>query len=1199
MRIKRVLLGCLVFSLSVFVVMRLLAAEHRGVVTSGGHPIPGATVTAIQGEKKLITTTDEKGEYSFPSLGEGVWTLEVELFGFKPARREVDASAAAAPLQWELKMLSDAEMLAELERRAENKKAMAAADGQPAATGPAKPEASPQRPGGAGRGPSPSAGRPASEAAAPAVASSKPARGGQAATQAQAGRGARRSLEQQGPDFTAVGINQSADASLFAQEGVISADQTAELATSAASSYLVQGSMSSALGIPGQNDWGMFGRGMPGGPEMMGMAGRGMAGFPGFGNPDEGAPGIGAGAPVGAGGAPVGPAGGAARGGPGEMGPGRGGPMMGGGRGGFGAPGAGPGRGGPGRGQPPAWMGRAGALAFGNNRRNPRMMYNGNLNINEANSLLNAQSYSLSGQKIPKPYSNTTTVNASFGGPFKIPKLLSGNNGQFMLNVGVTRSRVGQQGTLTTMPSLLERAGDFSQSVSSGGQAALIYDPASGTPFPGNVIPASRIDTVASELLKFYPLPNLPGKVRNFQLPTTRYNNSQNFNFRINQTLNSRNRLAGGLAYSGGNNHEPNIFGFTDTGASRGINANLSYSYNFGSRRILSVNYNFSRNRNQLTPFFAFRDNVAERLGIQGVSTEPINWGPPTLNFSNFAGLSDGSASLNRNQTSAAGGNLIWVYKSHNLSFGANYRRQQFNRYSDPNGRGTFTFTGYATSLLVNGAAQPGTGFDLADFLLGKPGTATVRYGASSLYFRGYLIDFFAQDDWRINSQLSLVYGVRWDYQSPVRELYDRIVNLDVDPLFTAIARVLPGQTGPLSGRLYGAGLVNGDPNNISPRLGVAWRPSAKRSTVLRAGYGIYFNTSVYSNVAGQMAQQPPLATVWNLNLQQSPLLSIADAFTNPANLKTNTLTTNTFAINPEYRIGCVQQWNFAIQQNLPLSLQATLSYQGSKGTQLNRLFQPWVTPPGAPAAPYPTGYVYQSYGGNSIYHGAVVQLMRRFRGGLSAGASYVFSKSIDDGGAGGGSGQAQDWLNFKAERGLSSFDQRHNLNINFSYSTGQGRIGGGLLTGWRAHLFNDWTIMSQIQLASTTPMTVTVAGNQLSRGAVSQTLRADATGIPLHPAPAGLLFNPAAFAVPAAGRWGNAGRNTVEGPMLFSLNAAAGRVFRLGERRALEIQMRANNALNTVVVNRWNTQINTNTFGLPTGVAPMRSVTSSLRFRF
>jgi hypothetical protein len=287
-----------------------------------------------------------------------------------------------------------------------------------------------------------------------------------------------------------------------------------------------------------------------------------------------------------------------------------------------------------------------------------------------------------------------------------------------------------------------------------------------------------------------------------------------------------------------------------------------------------------------------------------------------------------------------------------------------------------------------------------------------------------------------------------------------------------------------------------------------------------------------------------------------------------------------------------------AIQQNLPYSFQTRIAYQGAKGTHLDRQFQPWVTPPNAPQAPYPTGYVYETYGGNSIYHAGAIQLMRRFRGGLSASAGYVFSKSIDSGGAGGAI-QVQDWLNFRAERALSSFDQRHSVNVNFSYSTGQGRRGGGLVTGWKGHLLQDWSVMSQIQVRSSNPMTATLGGNQVSAGSVSQTLRADATGLALTPAPGGQLFNPAAFAVPAAGAWGNAGRNTIPGPMLVSLNASAGRVFRLGERRSLELQLRANNALNTVVISRWNTQLNTNTFGQPTGVSAMRSVTSSIRFRF
>jgi hypothetical protein len=987
----------------------------------------------------------------------------------------------------------------------------------------------------------------------------------------------------------------------------------AELAPSASQSYVVQGSMSSAMGFAPQNDFGGFGgRGGMGGPDMMGAGMGGLGGMGGSGTDDSagtgGASGMGAGggqtAGMGAGGGRGGAGGGAGGGGRGG-----GAPMAGGGRGGAGGGpgggrggaggGPGAGRGGAGgRGGAPQWMGRGNALAFGNNRTNPRMMYTGNLNITEANSLLDAQSFSLSGQNIAKPYSNNTSINASIGGPLKIPKLLSGTKGQFTLNVGVGRNRNGQQGTLTTMPTDLERIGDFSQSVSSSGKAVIVYDPTTGLPLVGNRIDPSRINPIAAALLAYYPRPNLPGLTRNFQLPTTRYNSTNSISTRLNQTLNATNRVSGGFSYSGNNSTSPNIFGFTDTGTGRGMSANASYSHNFTSRRILTLNYTFSRNRSLTSPFFANIENVAANLGIQGVSTDPLNWGPPNLNFTNYAGLSDSAASLTRSQTSAVGGTLLWVYKTHNLSGGADFRRQQNNRYSDSNGRGTFAFNGYATSSIVNGSAVAGTGFDLADFLLGTPDTATVRYGNPSLYFRGSLFDVYVQDDWRLKSGLSLNLGLRWDYQTPVQELYNRMVNLDIAPGFKAVAAVQPGQIGPLTGNLQPAALVNPDRNNISPRFGIAWRPSAKKSTVVRAGWGLYYNTSVYSGVASQMSQQPPLATVWNLNIQNSPLLALADAFTNPANTRVNSLTANTFAIDPNYKIGFVQQWNLSIQQNLPYSFQTTVGYQGTKGSNLNREFQPWVTPPGAAQAPYPSGYIYETYGGSSIFHAASIQLLRRFRGGLSASGSYTFSKSIDDGGAG-GSAVAQDWQNFRAERALSSFDQRHNLSINFSYSTGQGRRGAGLMTGWKGQLVKDWTIMSTIQVRSSSPMTATVGGNQVSAGSVSQTVRADATGIPLQPGPAGLLFDPAAFAVPAAGTWGNAGRDTIPGPLVVSLNASAGRVFRLGERRSMDLQLRSTNALNTVVINRWNTQLNNNTFGQPTGVSAMRSVTASLRFRF
>jgi hypothetical protein len=1170
----------------------LFASQQQGVVKSGPLPVPGATVTAIQGDKRVVTTTDDNGAYSFPDLSDGVWTIQVEMLGFESGKREIGVALGSSNTQqWDLRFLSEPEIAASL--------APMPAPAASAAGAPVPPAVS------AAGAPVPAA--PASPnvpaAANPQTASRGPEQSSRNQAGSQGGRGGRNQQGANGQTFQQVGVNQSADTSLFNQEGVITDQMNAELSPSANQAFVVQGSMSSAMGLAGQDDWGAFGgRGMMGGPEMMGMGGFGTGGEPGMG----GMGGMGADGQNAAGDQNAGMgAGGGGRGGPGGpmAGGGRGGAMMGGGRGmmGGGRGGAmmGGGRGGPGgRGGGPAWMGRGGALAFGNNRRNPRMRYNGNLNITEGNSILNAQNYSLSGQNIPKPYSNNTNINASFGGPLKIPKLLSGNHGQFTINVGIGRNRLGDQGTLMTMPSTLERSGDFSQSVASTGKPVIIYDPTTGAPFPGNKIDPTRVNPIAAALLNYYPRPNLPGQTRNFQLPTTSYRNTNSINARVNQTLTTKNRVSGGIGYSGNNSAGPNIFGFTDTGSGRGMNANISYSHNFSSRLISTVTYTFSRNRNLQSPFFAYKSNVAAALGIQGVSTDPLNWGPPNLSFTNFAGLSDGTASLRRTQTSAVTGMLLWVHKTHNLSFGGGYRRQQDNRDSDPNGRGAFAFNGYATSLISNGVAVPGTGFDLADYLLGTPDTATVRYGNPSLYFRGSVYNLYAQDDWRVNSRLSLNFGLRWEYQTPVTELYNRLVNLQIAPNFTAITPIQPGQINALTGNPAPAALMNSDPNNFSPRLGITWRPSAKKSTVIRSGYGVYYNSSIYSNVASQMSQQPPLATVYNLNIQNSPLLSMGDAFTNPANVRTNTLTTNTFAVDPNYKVGYVQQWNFSIQQNLPYSFQTTLSYLGSKGTNLARQFQPWVTPPNAPKAAYPSGYIYETYGGTSIYNAGSIQVMRRFRGGLSANGSYTFSKSIDSSGAS-GAVLAQNWLNLLAERAVSNFDRRNAVNINFSYSTGQGRRGAGLVSGWKGHLVKDWTILSGITVQNSLPMTATVGGNQVSRGSVSQTLRADATGIPLFPAPAGDLFNPAAFAVPAAGTWGNAGRNTIPGPMIVSLNASAGRVLRLGERRSLDLQLRATNALNTVVITRWNTQLNSNTFGQPTGVSGMRTVTTSLRFRF
>ncbi|MGD0497361.1 MAG: carboxypeptidase regulatory-like domain-containing protein [Bryobacteraceae bacterium] len=1194
----------------------LFASPQKGVVQSGSLPVPGATVTATQGDKKFETTTDDNGNYSFPDLADGVWTIRVDMLGFGSETRDIGVAPDAPSPDWDLKLLSATELATAMAAKPAPVPAVVPAVpatqtasntpvapvAQPAQNAPVASPATQQATSNASGGAT--ANQPAATpgGGAPSQASSQGGRGQAAGRGAQnSGRGGRNAQRTAQGGFQEVGVNQSADASTFAQEGAISSEQTAELQQSADQSFLVQGSMSSAMGLPSQGDFGGFGGrgGGFGGPAMAGMGGdNGGAGGIGGGLPlggdtgnvagDPGAAALGGGR-GGAGGPGGGGRGGIAgggRGGGGGFGGGRGG---GGGLGGPGGPGGPGGRGGRG-----GYPSMANAMAFGNNRRNQRMMYTGNMNITERNSLLNAQTYSLSGNAIPKPYTNNTTVNSTFGGPLKIPKLLSGQRGQFNLSLGVTRGRQGQTGQLTEMPTLLERSGDFSQSFSAVGKSVTIFDPQNaGAPFPNNTIDPTRISPIAQGLMQYFPKPNLPGSansLNNYQLPYTNLNDANTVSARLNQTLNAKNRISGGFSYQGTDLTTPNSYGFidphnhqliTDTTAGRGMSGNASYAHNFTSRIIGTLTYNFSRQRSQALPYFeTLGQNVGASLGIQGLSSDPINWGPPSISFSGtgFAGFSDAPASLTRNQTSAGTASLMWVYKTHNLSFGTDLRRLQYNRYTNSNGRGAFTFDGLDTSQIVNGSPVAGTGFNWADFLLAAPYSASIRYSANpALYFRGWTSDAYFQDDWRVHPRLSLTYGLRWDYQTPVSEIHNQLVNMAFPPAFTSYSLVQASASNPT--------LVNPDKNNISPRLGVAWRPSAKGSMVIRAGFGMYYNTSIYSQLAMSQAQQPPLATAYNLYLSDG-LLAMATAFSSSTIARTTNTLANTWAIDPTYRIGYAEQWQFAVQQNLPYSFQATLTYMGTAGRDLDRRMTPWVVPPGAPPVLYPTGYTYETYGGNSMYNAGSAQLTRRFRGGLSATAVYTFQKGIQD------ASTAQNWLDYRADR--YTFTSPQSLNINFGYGTGQGRMGGGLISGWKGVLIKDWNFVSTIAVRSGSYLTATVGGNQATKGGSN---RADATGLPVVSGTG--LFNTAAFALPAAGMWGDAGRSVIPGPLGLTLGASANRTFRLGERERITFTLQAQNALNTVVVTGWYTTLNTSTYGQPSNVSAMRSVTTGLRFNF
>jgi hypothetical protein len=456
--------------------------------------------------------------------------------------------------------------------------------------------------------------------------------------------------------------------------------------------------------------------------------------------------------------------------------------------------------------------------------------------------------------------------------------------------------------------------------------------------------------------------------------------------------------------------------------------------------------------------------------------------------------------------------------------------------------------------------------------------------------------------------------GIRWDYSQPFTELQNRLVNLAIAPGFASAVPVcstseLPstatGSCDSASSLGLPSSLLRPDKRGAAPRFGFAYRPWVKHSTVIRGGYGIYWNTSFYQSIANQMAQQYPLSNSFTISNTTTNPYTIQNILVNGSKVEAATgEISNTFAVDPGFKNGYSQNWQLVIQQNLTNTLVFTTTYAGTKGTDLPQEFIPNTYPSGYVGAPtgLPTGFKYETTGGNSSYEAGTWQIQRRMHNGLAANVVYSYSKLMDDGMLGGrgqgGSVLAQNWLDLKAERALSPSNQTNKLNASMQFSSGQGLHAAALLRGWKATAFKDWTIAPTLSLASGTPETPVLTSTTKGTG-ITGTQRPEVIG-PLYPGTNGYPFNLNALSsnIPA-GQWGDAGRDIVTGPTVFGFNASASRTIRVGERKNLDIRFDAVNILNHVTYTGYNMTFGTTQFGLPTGVSAMRSFNMTARFHF
>ncbi len=830
------------------------------------------------------------------------------------------------------------------------------------------------------------------------------------------------------------------------------------------------------------------------------------------------------------------------------------------------------------------------------------------------NSAFDAKPYSITGNQVPKPSHYDERFGGNLGGPLKIPHIYNGSDRTYFFINYQHEIQSSALDTYSTVPTAAERSGDFC------GLGVTLYNPFSNFTGPrsplGNGCQVPTINTAAAGLLAFYPMPNLPGMVQNYLLQTTVPINNDILNLHVLHTLNSKFSLNG--AYNL-NSQRRNTFGnflsTAGTSSTLSQSVTLGLSHNWSAHLVESTQLNWSRSRVQILSDNSFKNNIAGDLGITGVSSDPLTFGIPAINFSSISDLNDPLPSLVRNQTLRLGDSLKWVRGKHTMTFGGEVRRIELNSESNPQPRGLFNFTGVLTSQLTSTGQPVPAGpqaepfYELADFLLGLPYSTTVQFGPN-IYLRSWDFISYTQDDWRVNKHLTILFGVRYEAVTPPVDKYNRIANLDLNSTATQVDVVTPRAVGTFNGA-YPRALVHGDYGNWAPRIGFAWVPQIiKPKTVVRGGFSIFYNEAIYNTLAQQYLEyEPPFATAENLITSAAQVLTLENGFPSTSTIA------NKGGVNPFYKDGYAQPWTLGTETSFTQNWILDLTYTGTKGTNLDLLRAPNRAPLGTSPLntqsslqiPNANSFYYDQSGANSIYNALQVRLVHRFTRGISFQAFYTFAKSLDNASTIGGSTPivVQQDGDYAAERGLSSFDVRHQVRLFSVYELPFGEHHRYGNHGWAEHVLGNWRLQNIMTWQTGTPVTAYLGGTASDNGTgASFSLRADQIGDPNVAICGGLpldFFNAAAFSTPPATQYGNEHRGAIEGPCKFNWNASLAKSFRYGpqERHHLDVRWEIQNLSNTPSFSGPSALLGSSSFGRVTGAGSMRTMDVMIRYNF
>jgi Carboxypeptidase regulatory-like domain len=807
-----------------------------------------------------------------------------------------------------------------------------------------------------------------------------------------------------------------------------------------------------------------------------------------------------------------------------------------------------------------------------------------------------SQSYNAIGNvSLTPPRLNRNQFGANIGGPVYIPKLYRGKDKTFFFfNWEKGYAAQGSTPSYVIVPPTAVRTGDFSQVTNARTGAPIpIKDPFSGSPFPGNIVPASRLSFQSLTFLQYVAQPNTQNGALNYlSAPFSAVSTQNNYTTRIDHNISSHDLLSGTYLYN--NTYEAGVpYWGHDERNNFGTTQNVSGSEIHTFKPTLINEFRAGWHTFYESEIFGTTNDpnydVVGKMQLPLVSRLPEEYGPPTISISG----PDGAFSVynlqrqigprvRSNSIYQGIDTLSWQVGKQFIRMGTEVDKRfvTFGQARAP--RGSFTFDGTYT------------GSALADFMLGYIKSDNVNPTHTNTDLSDFTIAFFINDDIKLTPRLTVNVGLRWDYFAPYVQSDNRFVDIFQNGF--QLAGVQTVATSP-----YRRGLIQPNSKDFGPRFGFAYRPRLFGEGVIRGGYGIYYTPEI-SNAIFAMAEgaQATAGATITGNLTGQPNIFFNDPFA-----LASTANTLPFAVSNDQNMkdSYIQQWNVTLQHKLPASIVIDVAYVGTKGTRLIVTYPDLNMPlvlvdprtPGLPSlnARRPNQQFLRAVTGdksvgNSIYHALQVKGERRLASGLTFLTSYTWSKSIsgpsDIGGQVGGGfyiGTPQNPYYAQGDRSVSGFDLTQRFvatvlyDIPFFHNT-HGFV-KALADGWQV------STIATAQSGFPTPVSSnldTTGTGITSRPNILPGMKGD---LPSDKRSYQQWFNTAAFTQATYGSFGTSPRtDAFRLPGLVNFDFSATKAFRFKETRNFQFRAEMFNLFNhynpdpqTV-----DTNINSATFG-------------------